>query len=278
MTSGTDSTPAELGFSVPAGNRVYLSLQLQNAAFSGWEFPQIHLNNGYAYLVSANGSTFIYEVVAVENLPSNTPLFVNLSYEQFDANQNVVRDIGVYDTLTNAFNNYRLASVTTVLVDTATCSGNSSSTSSSSSEASNSSDSSSSATSSSSPSVICEAQAGADVGTARVDVGIMADQRFYMSLEVRNANYTSPIQVNLENAIVYEVFAVGNRRIFEVSPQQNIPSSAHFQFDYGYQQVIANQSVWRNVAVHDTASNAVNGAWALSSSNTLLIDASNCVQ
>ncbi len=275
MVSGTDSTPAELGFSVAAGNRAYLSLQLQNAAFSGWEFPQIHLNNGYAYLVSANGSTFIYEVVAVENLPADTPLIVNLSYQQFDANQNVIRDIGVYDTLTNAFNNYRMASVATVLVDTAECSGSSSSASS------NSSDSSSSVTSSSSsssPSVICEAQTGADAGTANLGFGMMAGQNFYMSLQVRNADYTSPIQVSLENAIVYEVFGAGNRRIFQVSAQQNIPSSTNFQFDYGYQQVIANQSVWRDVAVHDNISFAINGILPLTVSNTLLVDASNCAQ
>ena len=228
------------------------------------------MNNAYITLVSANGSTFIYEVLAIENLPASSLLSINLNYQQLDANLNVVRDIGVYETPTYAFNGVNhLVSTTSVLVDTAACSGTSSSAITSSSSVASSS-------SSSSPSIICETQTGADTGTANLGFGIMAGHNVYLSLQLRNADYASPIQVNLENADVMEIFASSTKRIFQVSALQTIPSSANVHFNYGYQQLDANQSVWRDVAIHDTATNAVYGSFPLSVSNTQLVDATHC--
>jgi hypothetical protein len=270
-----DNSPAELGFNVAAGNRIYLSLQVENADL-GWQFPEVQLNNAYVTLVSANGSIFIYELLALENLPSSSQLSVYLNYQQLDANLNVTRTLSLYDTASYAVNGVNPLVITnSVLVDAVTCNGGSSQ-SSSSSETSQS--SSTSSASSSSPAVICEAQAGLDTGNANLGFGIVQGQNVYMSLQLRNADYTSPIQISLPNADVFEVFSSGGKRIFQVSAQQHIPGSANFEFNYSYQQAITNQSVWRDVAVFDTVTGAINGIFPLTSSNNLLIDASNCGQ
>lgn len=261
-----------------AGNRVYLSLQVQNADL-GWQFPEVQLNNAYVTLVSTNGSTFIYEVLALENLPSTSLTSIYLNYQQLNANLNVTRTIGIYETITSAVNGANpLATTLTTLVDTASCNGNSSSTTNSSSTATQSSGATTSSASSSSPTVVCETQAGVDKGTASLGFGVLQGQNVFLSLQLRNANYTSTIQISLPEADVVEVFNSGGKRIFQVSALQNIPAVANFQLNYGFQQTIANQNVWRDVAIHDTITGAINGIFPLSTSSSLLVDAASCVQ
>lgn len=247
-----------------------MSLQLHNATF-GSQAPEVSLNNAFVTLISVAGSTFIYEVLATDNLLSASHIAVSLSYQQLDANQSVTRDLGIYDTLTNAFNGVnRLVSINNTLVDATACGGSSSSAASSSSATDSSTSSSSSST------ISCLVQTGVDTGTANLGFGIIAGQTYFLSLQLRNADYISPIQVSLEDADVMEIFASGTKRIFQVSALQNIPSSANLQFNYGYQQLIANQSVWRDFAIYETVTSAVHDAFPLVSSNTLLIDAANC--